>query len=69
MFLRAEIYDNFELSDTNKDGGLSLEEFKQGDMPLSGDAFDLLDRDHDGLVDKQEILYALDLLANKAPSN
>ena len=52
------------MHDTNGDGGLSYQEFQSHDINLPLNAFDLLDRNGNGVVSKDELAYALQLLAH-----
>ena len=58
----AEVYDNFDESDVDEDSSLSMEEITMYNLPLSQEAFDLLDSDGDGKVSKSELKTTLHLL-------
>ena len=68
-YFHAEIYSDFDKDDIDGNKGLSFNEFQLDGIPLSMDAFNLLDRDDDNLVSKAELQYALELLAGNTPSS
>src|SRR5579859_2854122 len=60
---------NFDIADKNKDGLLTKEEAEKGPVPFIRAHFDAIDKQHRGVVSKQDVMdYVESLQRGHAPA-